>query len=145
MLSVIHWEYRMKCYPSILVWPIQVHQHFWAMFTGSLSNKKKKGIPNIFFIIQMLLSICLKFRNASSNPCGILHFGMSNPNPPTFWAFSGRLSNSQKTVLSIFFYITTSTANFFENLEALPKIHSEYRMNSFPSALVWSIQIHQHF
>jgi len=74
-----------------------------STFLGNIHWKfvkqQEKGIPNIFFIIQMLLSICLKFRNASSNPFGILHFGMSNPNPPTFlgniqWKITKQPENS---------------------------------------------------
>ena len=41
-----------KCVLSILLWPIQIHHHFQAMFNGSLSNNIKTVIYRLFSILK---------------------------------------------------------------------------------------------
>ncbi len=43
-----------KCFPSILIWAIQFHHYFQAMFNGSLSNNIKS---RVFSILQLSLSM----------------------------------------------------------------------------------------
>ena len=38
MLPGICLTCAIKCFPSILVWAMQIHQHFYAMFSGRLLN-----------------------------------------------------------------------------------------------------------
>ena len=59
-----------KCFPSILIWTIQLHLYFQSMFSGSLSNKVYLEIfscmfhnvtvtVNLFEISDILPEMCL--------------------------------------------------------------------------------------
>jgi len=58
-----------KCFPSILVWLIQIHHNFLAMFSGMLSNNWKTVISIVFSIMLPSLSIYLRFLNMLPEIC----------------------------------------------------------------------------
>ena len=83
MLSGMCLTYKLKCFPSILVWPILMHYH-------QLNIQLKNSVCKVFSILQLSLSTCLIFRITSNNVKDMcnkefpLNFGMAYPNPSIF-------------------------------------------------------------
>jgi len=62
--SGIYIEPRMKCFFHIFTWPIESHQHFWAILQCTVSKKQKRD-SRVISMIPLLVKNCLKFKNYS--------------------------------------------------------------------------------
>jgi len=110
-----------NCFPSILIWPIQIHHYYSSMFSGSLSNIIKTVIIIVFSMMQLSLSTCFKIYNASRNMfdmCNVLssfNYDMANLNPLLFfingqWNLVQHYKNSNYHSV---FYDAIVTVNLF--------------------------------
>ena len=110
-----------NCFPSILIWPIQIHHYFSSMFSGSLSNIIKTVITIVFSMMQLSLSTCFEYLNASRNMfdmCNVLssfNYDMANLNPSLFfingqWKLVQHYKNSNYHSV---FYDAIVTVNLF--------------------------------
>jgi len=142
--ATLIWEHNIKCFPSILVWPIQV----LLTFLGNSQWKLAKHLKNsdfyssfysttcdcqLVWILEMLPGICLEYRKKSFPQ---FWYGQSKSIKilgNVQWQLANQLINSD--FYSIFHYASV-TANLFEILEMLLAMCLTYRIKCFPLILV---------